>query len=109
MKARKPVLRSQVEEPTASTGNQVDKEWALLPDSSWLATLYQIVWRVSFFKKPNNRVILITMICSDIHVLHHFLHFFQRHIQHTRHIKWCNDIHTSRLAFHANQILDVLF
>ena len=33
---------------TASTGNQVDKERALLPDSSWLATLYQMVWRVSF-------------------------------------------------------------
>lgn len=48
MKTRKPVLRSQGEEPTASTGNQVDKEWALLPDSSWLATLYQMVWRVSF-------------------------------------------------------------
>lgn len=48
MKARKTVLRSQGEEPTASTGNQVDKGWALLPDSSWLATLYQMVWRVSF-------------------------------------------------------------
>lgn len=28
MKARRPVLRSQGEEPTASTGNLVDKEWA---------------------------------------------------------------------------------
>lgn len=44
MKARIPVLRSQGEEPTASTGNQVDKEWALLPDSSWLATPFNIVW-----------------------------------------------------------------
>ena len=44
MKARIPVLRSQGEEPTASTDNQVDKEWALLPDSSWLATPFDIVW-----------------------------------------------------------------
>lgn len=43
------------------------------------------------------------------HFPHHLLHLFQWHIQHARDVERCNDLHAPRLAFHANQILDVLF
>lgn len=43
------------------------------------------------------------------HFPHHLLYLFQRHIQHARDVEGRDDLHASRLAFHANQILDVLF
>ena len=52
---------------------------------------------------------ILTMEKSQSHLPHHLLHILQRHIQHTRDVEGCNDLHAPRLALHTNQILDVLF
>lgn len=49
------------------------------------------------------------MEISHSHFPHHPLHLLQRHVQHARDIEGRDDLHAPRLAFHANQILDVLF
>ena len=43
------------------------------------------------------------------HLLHALLNLFQWDIEHARDVEWGDCIHASRLTFHANQVLDVLF
>ena len=68
-------------------------------------------FRKSFIKirKRFGISVYISGTCGELYLIHTLLHILQRHIEHTRDIEWRDSIHATRLPFHANQVLDVLF
>ena len=51
---------------------------------------------------------MFTNTFLNFHLLHALLNLPQWDIKHTRNVERGNSIHTTRLTFHTNQVLDIL-